>query len=69
MTFRKVDEEPLTRIEAAERSGLSIRTIDRYLADGTLPFHKLGKAKVRIFPSDIDALLTPAPALATERAS
>jgi len=38
---------PLTRHEAAERSGLSVRSIDRLVADGTLPARKFKRA-VRI---------------------
>lgn len=46
---------------------VSMRTIDRLLSDGTLPYSKVGRA-VRIRRGDVDAILDP-PAPLAERMS
>lgn len=48
---------------------VSLRTIDRYIADGTLEAVRLSPRATRITQRSLDALLTPAPALAEGKAS
>ena len=49
-TYRSLRQE-------AERTGLSERTLRRYIADGRLRAYKAGKT-VRIDPSDTDKIFT-----------
>ena len=51
-----------TRAEAAKRLGLSTRTIDLYMAKGTLRYSKVGPRRVLICPDDVNALLAVKPA-------
>lgn len=63
MTIRNVtDGTLLTREEAAEKLGVSLSTIDRYLRDGTLRRVKIGKRIVRIESAQIESLIQPEPA-------
>ncbi len=50
---------PVTRQSAAQQLGLSIRTIDRMIADGTLPARKFKRA-VRIDGLAFQKLITAA---------
>lgn len=52
----------LTRREAVDRSGRTLRTVDRWLADGLLTRHVTGTGHVRIDAAELDLLLTPVPA-------
>lgn len=49
----------LTRDEAAAYVGCEKRTLDRYIADGTLVAYKLGPRAIRIKRSDLDAIMQP----------
>ncbi|WP_082080076.1 helix-turn-helix domain-containing protein [Williamsia herbipolensis] len=52
----------LTAREAAAEIGVSLATIRRRVADGSLPAHRVGGrpgAAVRIRRADLDALLVP----------
>lgn len=51
----------LTRQQAVDRAGRSLRTVDRWLADGLLTRHLTGTGHVRIDPDELDALLAPVP--------
>jgi len=51
----------LTRQEAAGRAGVDIRTVDAWLADGTLTRYRVGRRAVRIDQEQLDALRTPTP--------
>jgi excisionase family DNA binding protein len=45
----------LTRAEAAERAGISLRTVDRMLADGTLTGRRVrGRYRVKIDRTELD---------------
>ena len=44
---------------AATYLGVSIDTIDRRIADGTIPAARLGKKKILIRRADLDAALRP----------
>jgi excisionase family DNA binding protein len=46
----------LTRQGVADRLGVSLRVVDKWLANGLLPYLKLGRA-VRIDPADVDEFL------------
>jgi excisionase family DNA binding protein len=46
----------LTRAEAAQKLGLSVRTVARLIASGELPAVRI-RAAVRIDPNDLDALI------------
>lgn len=47
--------------EAAIRAGVSVLTIRRRIADGTIPAHRLGKRLIRISADDLDAAFRPIP--------
>lgn len=51
----------LTRQQAVDRSGRTLRTVDRWLADGVLTRHTTGTGHVRIDAAELDLLLTPVP--------
>lgn len=44
--------------QAAERTGLTERTLRRRIADGALTAYRSGRA-IRLRPEDVDALFTP----------
>lgn len=47
---------------AAERTGVSVRTLRRRIADGSLPAYRTGPRVIRLDPQDVDKLLRPIPA-------
>jgi excisionase family DNA binding protein len=49
----------ITVPQAAERKGVSAKTIRRWIADGTLPAYRVGQKLIRIRVADLDALGTP----------
>lgn len=63
------EPEYLNAVEAAERLGISLRTVRRRIADGSLPSVRLGRA-VRIPVSALDLPVSrPAPSAAREAAA
>ena len=58
---------PLTRrqfetlAQAAERTGLSIRTLRRRIATGALPAYRSGPRVLRVDPKDVDHLMVRVP--------
>jgi excisionase family DNA binding protein len=57
----------LSAVQAAERLGISLRTVRRRIADGSLPSVKIGGA-VRIAVSALQLPATPSPAAVREAA-
>lgn len=51
----------LTQGEAAERLGVTDRTIRAFIARGDLPGYRLGGRSVRVDANDVDALLRRIP--------
>ncbi|WP_395704853.1 helix-turn-helix transcriptional regulator [Rhodococcus ruber] len=49
-----------TKQEAAAHLGVSLRTIDRFIAEGKLTAYRHGQRMTRLDLNDVDALLTPA---------
>jgi len=49
----------VTRIDAAEFLNVSVRQVDRLIADGSLPAVRIGERSIRIRQSALDALLVP----------
>lgn len=49
----------VTKREAADALGVSIRTIDRYIADGTLVGRRISPRTTRVLSSSLNALLQP----------
>ncbi|MDQ2850274.1 MAG: excisionase family DNA-binding protein [Actinomycetota bacterium] len=49
--------------EAAERTGLSVRTIRRRIAAGNLPAYRSGPRVVRVKPEDVDKLMVRIPTM------
>jgi excisionase family DNA binding protein len=50
-------DDMLTRTEASNASGFSVATIDRRIADGTLPYFRLRNGRaIRIRRRDLDLL-------------
>ena len=47
----------LTRQQAAERLGISLRTLDGLIQRGGLPAYRIGSRLVRIRDTDLDAYL------------
>jgi excisionase family DNA binding protein len=50
----------VTKVEAADALRVSIRTINRYIADGTLAAIRVSPRATRITRSSVEALLAPA---------
>jgi len=50
----------LTYRQAAERVGMSVRTIRRWVHEGRIPVIRLGHRTAYVQAADIDAMLTPA---------
>ena len=46
-----------TLADAAERTGLSIRTLRRRIAAGQLPAYRSGPRVLRVDPADVDRLM------------
>ena len=46
---------------AAERTGLSIRTLRRRIAGGQLAAYRSGPRVIRVDPDDVDHLMVPIP--------
>ncbi|MBO1756458.1 helix-turn-helix domain-containing protein [Allobranchiibius sp. CTAmp26] len=47
--------------EAANRTGLSVRTLRRRIAAGYLPAYRSGARVLRVDPDDVDHLMTRVP--------
>lgn len=47
--------------DAAERTGVSIRTLRRRIASGQLKAYRLGRRVIRVQPDDVDQLLMRIP--------
>ena len=47
--------------DAAERTGLSIRTLRRRIAAGRLPAYRSGPRVLRVDPADVDRLMVLIP--------
>ncbi|PBC54901.1 excisionase family DNA-binding protein [Rhodococcus sp. ACPA1] len=56
---RTESREYITVAEAAERAGLSVLTIRRYIASGRLTAHRLGAKLIRVNLDELDELLQP----------
>lgn len=50
--------------EAADRTGMSIYTLRRKIADGRLPAYRSGCRIIRVNPEEVDKLLQRIPAAA-----
>lgn len=48
---------------AAERTGVSIRTLRRRIAEGRLPAYRSGPRLIRVDPADVDRLMVQIPTL------
>ena len=59
MTQHRRQFESLT--QAAERTGLSTRTLRRRIAAGQLKAYRNGPRLIRLDPQDVDRLMTPIP--------
>lgn len=44
---------------ASDRTGLSVRSLRRRIADGRLVAYRSGQRVIRLDPADVDALFTP----------
>ena len=63
------DREPRryeTLAAAAERTGFSIRTLRRRIAEGQLPAYRSGPRSIRVDPADVDGLMVRIPTVATD---
>lgn len=47
--------------DAAEILGVTVKTIQRWIADGTIPAHRIGTKVVRISEDSLNAALRPIP--------
>jgi excisionase family DNA binding protein len=50
-----------TLAAAAERTGMSTRTLRRRIADGSLPAYRTGPRIVRVSPDEVDQLMQRIP--------
>lgn len=57
----KVHREFESLSSAAQRTGLSIRTLRRRIASGDLPAYRNGPLVVRVNPHDVDHLMVGIP--------
>lgn len=53
--------------EAAERTGLSTKTLRRRIAAGQLPAYRNGPRVLRVDPDDVDRLMIPIPTMHLQR--
>lgn len=60
-TSRSASRDFETLREAADRLGVSDRTLRRRIADGDLIAYRLGKRLIRVRTTDVDALLRTFP--------
>ena len=58
---RRVHQEFESLSSAAERTGLSIRTLRRRIANGDLPAYRSGPRVIRVDPDDVDHLMVRIP--------
>ena len=49
-------EVSVSLAEAAERKGVSVKTVRRWIADGRLPAERLGPRLIRMKVADVDAI-------------
>lgn len=54
-----------TLAAAAERTGFSVRTLRRRIAEGQLPAYRSGPRSIRVDPTDVDRLLVRIPTVAS----
>ncbi|MGO0576735.1 helix-turn-helix transcriptional regulator [Ornithinimicrobium panacihumi] len=52
--------------QAAQRTGLSARTLRRRIAEGRLPAYRNGPRILRVDPEDVDQLMIRVPAVRSE---
>ena len=57
----RIRREFETLASAAERTGLSIRTLRRRVASGQLTAYRNGPRVIRVDPDDVDRLMVPIP--------
>ena len=57
----KIRREFESLSSAAERTGLSIRTLRRSVASGQLAAYRSGPRIIRVDPDDVDRLMVPIP--------
>ncbi|WP_337678393.1 excisionase family DNA-binding protein [Ornithinimicrobium kibberense] len=50
-----------TLAAAADRTGISVKTLRRRIADGSLPAYRTGRRIIRVSPEEVDGLLKPVP--------
>lgn len=51
--------------EAAERTGISERTLRRRISEGKLPAYHVGSRIIRVVAADVDRLMVPIPTVVT----
>ncbi len=61
----KIRREFESLSSAAERTGLSIRTLRRRVASGQLVAYRSGPRVIRVDPDDVDRLMIPIPTART----
>ena len=54
-----VGDRTLTLAAAADRTGISVKTLRRRIADGSLPAYRTGRRIIRVSPEEVDGLLKP----------
>ncbi|WP_131104394.1 excisionase family DNA-binding protein [Ornithinimicrobium sufpigmenti] len=50
-----------TLAAAADRTGISTRTLRRRIADGSLPAYRTGRRIIRVSPQEVDQLMEQMP--------
>ena len=51
--------EPESLQQAAQRCGVTVRTMRRWVVEGRLTGYRLGSTLIRLDRAEVDALLTP----------
>lgn len=52
-------------LAAAERTGLSVKTLRRRIAEGRLPAYRSGPRSIRVDPADVNRLMVRIPTATT----
>jgi excisionase family DNA binding protein len=55
----------ISQADAAARLHVSVKTIRRRIAEGTLTAYRVGPKLIRLDPAEVDALLRPIPTAGT----
>lgn len=56
-----MDTEKITRIQAADRAGVNVRTVDLWFRSGKLTRHRDGRGRIWVEVEELERMLRPLP--------